>query len=318
MYSSIIRTNEYICALSDFIKLEYGIYAHSITPAKRGFYGETWRLKTENHNYFVKLNYSNAHKQIYERSFPVMEHLRNNGIDFISQVIKTKSGKLSSTFDGAVLGVFNWINGDNIETDETKAPEYQMLAKIYTVPFNGLSIRSEDFSGNSSNRFFNQWNSLDNNTIRSVFEKNCIKLDHRAARLKYFADLCRGDTNGFVLTHGDAGGNMILDGDKYYIVDWDDPIFSPPERDAWNMLCYEGKEWAGCVFHKALRDNGINYILRSERLAYYCYYYFFYYLTEYLDNFMQLGIVNEKMEKYFCGFYNWAENRATYADKTFK
>ena len=165
MYSSIIRTNEYICALSDFIKLEYGIYAHSIIPAKRGFYGETWRLNTKNHNYFVKLNYSNAHKQIYERSFPVMEHLRNNGIDFISQVIKTKSGKLSSAFDGAVLGVFNWINGDNIETDETKALEYQMLAKIYTVPFNGLSIRSEDFSGNSSNRFFNQWNSLDNNVV---------------------------------------------------------------------------------------------------------------------------------------------------------
>ena len=107
-------------------------------------------------------------------------------------------------------------------------------------------------------------------------------------------------------------GNLIVSGDKYYIVDWDEPILAPPERDAWNMLFYEGKEWAGCIFQKALRDNGIRYTLRSERLAYFCYYYFFFYLTEYLDNFTRLDRKRKtELEQYFDG---WAENRASYAD----
>ena len=41
MYSNVIRSEEYVGHLKDFIKCNYDIEAISIIPAKRGFYGET-------------------------------------------------------------------------------------------------------------------------------------------------------------------------------------------------------------------------------------------------------------------------------------
>lgn len=316
MYSHIIRSDEYKRRLIDFIRLEYGIDLFVITPAKRGFYGETWKVNAADHCYFVKIDYSDAHKGIYERSFPIMEHLQSHSIDFISRIVKTSDGRLSTRYDGAVLGVFDWIDGENIETDETKMPEYQMLAKIYTVPADDISIPREDFSGNSPDKFFSLWDALGDAETCSLFENNCAKLERRAERLRHFAAICRDDNTGFVITHGDAGGNLIVSGDKNYIVDWDDPILAPPERDAWNMLCYEGKlGWAKCIFQKALRENGTDYTLRPERLAYYCYYYYFFYLTEFLDCLDRVGI-KEALHEYFNSDY-WVENRTSYADNHF-
>lgn len=315
MYSNIIRSDDYKQQLLDFIRREYGIDAIGIYPAKRGFFGETWRLDTSSKYYFLKLDYSAKHQDIYERSFPVVEHLCNHGIDFISRIIKTTDGKLSVRYDGAVLGMFDWVDGENIETDETKIPEYRMLAKIYAVPSCGLSILHEDFSGRSADRFFKQWHELDDTRLCSFFEKNRTDFEHRAKRLKHYTGLCRGDTTGFVITHGDAGGNMIVNGDKYTIIDWDEPILAPPERDAWNMLCYDGKDWPGCAFHKALRENNISYTLRPERLAYYCYYYFFYYLTEFLDGHKPDETMREIELRYLNS--GWIENRIGYADKMF-
>jgi hypothetical protein len=315
MYSNTIRSDEYKRLLCDFIRREYGIDAIGIYPAKRGFFGETWRLDAKSRSYFLKLDYSATHQNIYARSFGIVEHLCNHGIDFISKIIKNKNDKLTTRYDGAALGVFDWIDGENIETDETKIPEYKMMAKIYTVPTHGLLISQEDFSGESADKFFGQWQELDDVPLCSYFEKNRKSLEHRAKRLAHFTELCKGDTTGFVITHGDAGGNMIVSGDKYFIIDWDESILAPPERDAWNMLCYDGKEWPGCVFHKAMRENNISYTLRPERLAYYCYYYCFYYLTEFLDNRTPADAMREIELRYLSS--GWIENRIGYADRVF-
>ena len=359
MYSSVLRTEGYKHRLLRLIRFEYGIKAVSITPAKRGFYGETWRLdalekaavklesksgageaaeamgkteateateaieatataeatetavktgtakatgKTEKikRSYFVKLDYS-PHSDIYERSFSVVEHLCNHGIDFISRIVKTKGGMLYTRFDGAILGIFEWIDGENTQTNESKIPEYRMLAEVYSVPYEGLQIQREVFSSKSVDTFFIQWSALKDEAVNELLEKNRVKIEHRAGRLRAFSDLCRGDATDFFITHGDAGGNFIVgskslksefsnhsevsaeggqDSGSFFIVDWDEPLLAPPERDAWVMCSHE---WARDAFHEALHNNGITYTLRPERLAYYCYHYFFYYLTSYLD-----------------------------------
>jgi len=240
MFSNIKRDNEYLERLRDFISREYHINAIAITPAKRGYYGETWRLENAGNRYFLKLVYAATHRTAYERSFPVIQHLCDNGIDFISRIMKTKNGELSAQFDGAILGVFNWIDGENIETDATKIPEYQMLAKVYTVPPCDIVISREDFSNKVADKFFEQWSILNDERILLLFEKHRAKIEHREKRLRYFAKLCRSDTADFFITHGDAGGNLIQNGDRYFIVDWDNPMLAPPERDAWVMCC---RDW---------------------------------------------------------------------------
>ena len=304
MYSNVVRSEDYKRRLIAVIQNAYGIGA-VIAPAKRGFYGETWRLNAAGASYFLKLVYPAAHQAVYERSFAVIQHLCDHGIDFISRVVKAKDGSLFARFDGAVLGVFDWIDGENIETDATKISEYQMLAKVYTVPPHGISIAHEDFSERFVDQFFEQWSVLEDPALLSLLEKNRAKLEHRAERLRTFAARCQSDTAGFVITHGDAGGNFIVSGDRHYIVDWDNPVLAPPERDAW-VMC--SRDWARDAFHSALRQNGISYTLRPERLAYYCYQFFFFYLTAFLDASTQADTIAEY-------FDHWIEDSFAYADR---
>ena len=303
MYGNIRRGEKYISRLCDFIRVEYQIVPISLTPAKRGFYGETWKLETASKNYFVKLGYS-PRKETYKQSFAVIELLCKHGIDFISKIAPNANGELFALFDTAVLGVFEWIEGENIETDATKIPEYHMLAKVYTISPDGVDIGREGFSDRNAEKFFEQWKASGDRRILSLLEKNRAKLEHRAKRQKKFAEACRIDLSGFVITHGDAGGNFIVSGDRNYIVDWDNPLLAPPERDAWRMC---GREWAREAFQSALRQNGIEYRLRPERLAYYCYDFFFFYLTAFLDASAQA----EKIEEYIDG---WIEESFAYAD----
>ena len=297
------QSKNYIASLSDFIFNEYNLSAISITPAKRGFFGETWQLDTSDCKYFLKLVYVAAHQSIYERSFAVIEHLCRHGIDFISKAIKTTDSRLFTRFDGAVLGMFEWIEGENRETNATKSYEYEMLAKVYTVPTYGVQISVEDFSGISADTFFEQWKVTNDTQVLSLLEKNRTKLEYRAERLKHFSDLCKNDTTNFFITHGDAGGNFIVSNGKHFIVDWDNSVLAPPERDAWEMGF---QDWAQRLFQEKLRQNGINYNLRPERLAYYAYHVFFYCLTWFTR-----CSTAEEIE----GFFNaYGSERIEYAD----
>jgi hypothetical protein len=304
LYSNVERSEDYKHRLLDFIQAEYSIEPVNIIPAKRGFYGETWRLDAVSISYFVKLVYPILHKPVYESSFPVIQHLCDHRIDFIGHIVKTKNGKLSIEFDGAILGVFNWIDGENIQNESTKSHEYQLLAKIYAVPAARVFIPCEDFSDKYANMFFEQWNMLEDKRLLSLLEDNRPKIEHRAERLRKFSQVCKGDRSGFVITHGDAGGNFMVSGDRQYIVDWDNPILAPPERDAWFCMHWD---WAMEAFHNALRHNGIVYNLRPERLAYNCYHMFFFYL------YVQIAARTyfDRIEEFIGG---WIEESFRYAD----
>lgn len=145
MFYDVCRDDAYLDRLRAHIAEKYGIRAAAITPAKRGYYGETWKLQTQDGVYFVKLDTLAHHQARFQNSLPVMDYLCGQ-------------------------------------------------------------------------------------------EKN-------------------------------------------YIVDWDEVMHAPLERDAWVMCC---RGWARELFNQTLRENNIDYQLRPERLAYYCYHMYFFYLGEFL------------------------------------
>lgn len=215
--------------------------------------------------------------------------------------------------------MFEWVEGENIQDERTKIQEYQMLARVYTVPSDGLSIPRENFSCKSADLFFEQCERLNGRQaeetavkILELFHENRDTIAYRAERLRLFSERCRTNTSPFFITHGDAGGNIIVNGEKFTIVDWDDPILAPPERDAWFCLHWD---WAADAFHKALRENGIEYTLSSEQLVYYCYHSFFWYLTEYLATYFEIGNrggdMHEELSNYFSG---WIKDNLLFAD----
>jgi len=311
MYSAIKREAAFIAQLRAFINENYPIQPTAITPAARGFYGETWRIDSPQGRFFAKLD-SSPHQPIYERSFPAIEHMCNHGIDFISKIVKTRDGKLCTHFEGGELGLFDWIPGENREDDSTKPHEYQMLARVYTVDPKGLDIAREDFSAQVADEFYPRQERAKDEKILALLESKQEEIGACAGWLRHFSQVCAGDDAGFVITHGDAGGNVLVSGEKYYIIDWDDPRLAPPERDAW--FCMH-RPRAMREFHSALRQNGIAYTLRPERLAYYCYYMYFFYLNEILDAHFVLGNLLDYLSDYLNGWMN--DNRA-YAERNIK
>jgi len=168
----------------------------------------------------------------------------------------------------------------------------------------------DKFSTESADTFFNEYENLTSDSpLKTLLELHRNKIEHRANRLRLFSDRCCGSNVApLFITHGDAGGNYLTDGDKGYIVDWDTPILTSPERDAWFCMHWD---WAVNAFHDALRENGINYSLRPERLAYYCYHMFFFYLNAYIDRFILNGDT-PGFDEYLDG---WIEDSFIFADK---
>lgn len=314
MHNGILRDKKYIHRLQEAIYDQYGITAADITPANRGYYGETWKVHADS-DFFLKMDYLPFHQKKFQQSLSVIEYLCESGIDFVGKIIKTRHNKLCSDFDTAVIGLFEWIDGKNLETDETKSTEYQMLCQIYLLTKPGLEIPTALFSNDAAIRFYQQWEMLKtapktnaNYTVLSTFEHFKEEISHCAARLSHFAKLCRQDKNAFYLTHGDAGGNFFIGNGQNYILDWDEAMYAPIERDAWVMGCYD---WARKLFNDTLKASGIPYQLRPERLAFYCYHMYFFYLSEFLTV-HPISNNNQKITEYFTE--GWIKNRIKFAD----
>ena len=312
MSNNIERDVDYINSLISFVREKYLLEPISIIPAKRGFYGETWKVETREKNYFLKLDYFIDHKLKFQNSLKPIDYLHSNGIDFINEIVKTKENNLFEIFNSGILVIFHWINGENVENQETKIYEYQLLSKVYAHTKFGFEIPTLDFSSKIAAKVYHKWEELKankeiNKELLELLDKHSEKLAHRAMRLKQFAELCQNDRSNFYFTHGDAGGNFMLDNNQYYIVDWDEIMYSPPERDAW-VMCHKPEMIK--IFNKALKQNNIKYKLQPERLAYYCYFMFFWYLNEVLVN-----SSSDKLSENVTNSLNgWVEERINYAD----
>ncbi len=286
MYHGNSQNEQYIRRLIWAIYEQYGIAADNVVPANRGYYGETWKVCSGPDLYFLKIDYFPFHKERFRQSLAVLEYFCENGIDFTGKVIKTKNGAPYAKFNGAVTGLLEWVDCENIETDDTKPAEYQMLCEIYRLTRPGLKISRASFSDNAAVHFYKQWdklrklpNTASNCLVLNLFEHHRDDFSHCASRLSQFAEYCCADTTDYYLTHGDAGGNFFIGNGKNYILDWDEVMYAPVERDAWVMGCYD---WALDLFNDTLKANNIPYRLNMDRLAFYCYHMYFHYLVEFL------------------------------------
>lgn len=288
---------EKLCA---FITEKYGFPVYEIAPAKRGFFGETWRLRCGAEDYFVKLDYWDYHKESYRRSLPVTVYLAERGIHFVPAAVKTKTGALSCEFNNGVLAVFPFIEGENTE-DYPLYRLFERLAAIYRLKIENtdlvrLKLEQELFgteilSGITELTAGLKYCGRAGVRAEELLGEKRELLVRYAGRLKFFAARCGADKSDYCLTHGDAGGNCILRGEEFVLIDWDQPKVAPIERDAWFFMHRpEQTEEIQAALHKA----GVSCQLKTDRFCYYCYNSFFYYLSEYLKS---LLYVREDMEK---------------------
>lgn len=284
---------EYMHELHQFLSCEYGFQVKNILPAKRGFYGETWNVQTENGKYFLKIDYWNHHQKELQSNLPIIQYMTDSGISFIPKIIETKDCHLSSCFRQGTSVVFEHIPGE-LSEDYSTAQLYDHLAKIYRLKTDGLELKTENFGTERIDTFLALQRLPEMPTeVKTALAKKEPDIFRYMEHLRQFSAVCKDCKENFHITHGDAGGNCILHEDQLFLVDWDSIMLAPVERDAWIYICDKNEIK---TINSILAENGIDHVLEQNRLCYYCYDFFFHYLNEYLKSIIEAENEGQKEE----------------------
>ncbi len=194
--------------------------------------------------YFVKLK--KGHE--LDISLMLVTSLFNEGINEVISPIKTIKNELSTKIGESTLIVYPFITGEDgfshsLSDDQwisfgkamRKVHDFKvplsLLDKIKKETYHGLSRKAlralfphlEEKPKGDETRF-KFWESMrEHQTKMESLVDLSEKLSHEVQKL---SDL-------FVLCHSDIhGGNVFISDEKsLYLVDWDDPIMAPKERD---------------------------------------------------------------------------------------
>lgn len=270
-------------------------------------------------SYFVKLK----RDHIDDAQIAVMELLQRAGIKQLIAPIKTIEGKHSYEEGSFTLIVYPFVEGQDgfsrSLSDEQWISLGRALRKVHEIdvplPLQ-TRIRREDFSPKWREAVRSLYANIETAAIFDDVALEFLKFlkDNRpliqqlVARAEELSQKACSKPLEFVLCHSDIhGGNVLLDNkDALYIVDWDDPILAPKERDlmfigggvgnVWNKPCEEK------LFYQGYGQIDVDWTL----LAYYRYERIIVDIAEYAQELLQKpskGKDRPEMYKQFIGMF---------------
>lgn len=232
----------------------------------------------DNRCYFIKLKRNYNH----EISLAITKLLFQEGIKQVILPVKDIHGQLTQQIDGFVLIVYPFIEGEDGFRRNLTENQWHILGKALKaihqveVPLSLQNLmRKETYSDKWRKKLKSLLNTIENENVDNELIQFILKNKETIFRLvdnaEFLKQHVKKDSSDFVLCHSDIhGGNVLLDeNNAIYIVDWDDPIMAPKERDlmfigggvanVWNQS-HEEK-----AFYKGYGKTQINRV----KLAYY-------------------------------------------------
>lgn len=271
----------------DCLQNAYDIDVATLTPLLLGADMNASVYKAEASDksaYFIKLKRTQSH----DISALVTELLHDAGIQQIIPIIKTIRGQSTQPIDGFTLVVFPFIEGQDGFSRDLTNNQWQIFGKVMrqihnieVPPVLQNKIRRESYSfkwGELVRSIYSHFETLQSDDAITLklgmfLIKHKMTIHCLVDSAEKLAQQLQGQLPEFILCHSDIhGGNVLIDGnDALYIVDWDDPIMAPKERDlmfigggvanVWNKP-HEEK-----LFYKGYGKTEVN----MEILAYYRY-----------------------------------------------
>lgn len=268
----------------------YSIEVLNLTQLSLGADIQASIYKAESKNdktYFVKF------KEGYfqETTLDVLKLLESEKVSKVIFPIKNNESQIIQKLDHSSLVVYPFVEGLNgftcPLTDEQWVLLGQTLKKIHSIDIkNPLKnkLRKEDFSsnwGNSVKALYSDIERVSNEDeialkVKTLLKKKkstIIKLIEQTEKLK---EKIRNYDLTFVLCHSDLhAGNILIEKDKsFYIVDWDEALLAPKERDLMFIGGGVGNTWNTFkdeqLFYKGYGQVDINWDLityyRCERI----------------------------------------------------
>ncbi len=229
------------------LNIYYSFEVTTLTPLLLGADMNATVYKAEAHDqrsYFVKLKSGHQH----DVGVAILALLHDEGIQQIIPPLKTSQGQPTQHIDEFTLIVYPFIESQNgfsqILTDDQWFTLGKVLRKVHEFkipPAIQDRIRRETYSP--------KWRDIvrllyDHIETKPSGDEWAVKLlmfmkghkeeIHRLVeKAEFLGQKIRQKSAEFVLCHGDIhGGNVLIDANGFiYIIDWDEPIMAPKERD---------------------------------------------------------------------------------------
>lgn len=232
--------------------------------------------------YFIKLKQGHP----YDISVEIVELLKGSGIKQIIPPVKALDGKSTQRIDGNTLIVYPFIDGEDGFSRNLTDDQWIQLGKVLKqiheleVPLSiKYRIRKETYSTKSCDAARALYAQIEADPIpdpialklHNFMNKNMPHIHRLVDRAEQLREKLQNYPLRFVLCHSDIhGGNVLMDkNSNIYIVDWDQPIMAPKERDLMFIGGGVGNIWNN-AFEENLFYNGYGKTeIHSTALAYY-------------------------------------------------
>jgi len=270
--------------IKQFIEQEYGITITNCVDAPRQFVATTYILTiSSGEKYFCKIVDKPLFIPHLIESLPILKQLHQQGFDRINYPIATKKGNLYLRQNNLLIVLFNYINAlQNYDYDLFTFG--QLIASLHqTTSQIDLVMPKEDFHYQYEGIFENQLNQLLTNqsndqiliSLQTLLKKYQTELKHDYDNFMKLSRKFQQSDLKMVITHGDPGGNtLVKTPTDLYLIDGDDILLSPQERDIWFFADHPD-------FLKGYQSIFPNYQINQELYHYFAYKRYFQDLVEY-------------------------------------
>ncbi|WP_299089586.1 phosphotransferase [uncultured Metabacillus sp.] len=283
---------------------DYGIQVVSVKFIPMGDSAYSYKVNCRNGDtYYLKLF---AHKNDRQRKaveklqnyLPLIWTLHHGGfLTNITYPIKKQNGDFKTTYNDMTLVLFQFIEGETLAEAYPFSKEIleeiaKEMAAIHQIPKDIAitSIERETFDISFESDLLKCISVLEGSAakdcqiIKSLREQVVLNKEQIMYLLKLVRELrasALNENNDNVLCHGDLwGGNLILQKNKLFIIDWESAMIAPPEYDLFGYISEEFE-----VFFTAYQKHIKHAVsLNIDLLRFYSYRYHLRNLTNWLIN----------------------------------
>lgn len=231
----------------DCLKIYYSIEITTWTPLLLGADMNASVYKAQGldqKSYFVKLKSGHNH----DVGVAILDLLHKEGIQQIIAPIKTIQGRSTQHVDEYTLIVYPYIENQNgfsqILTDDQWIILGKVLRKVHEFKMPTTiqdQIRREDYSSKWRDIVRSLYDHIETKPNRDYWAKKLTmfmkehkkEIDRLLDSAELLGQKLQQESVEFVLCHADihSGNVLIAENGSIYIVDWDQPIMAPKERD---------------------------------------------------------------------------------------
>lgn len=232
--------------ITGLLKIYYGIDSQAVQFISGGadINALIYKADEKFNSYFVKLKYDN-HDEI---NLSIIRLLHDSGVQEIILPVHTLEGKLFQQLDRFRIVVYPFIHAPNGFTQNLTAKQWKQLGKalrkIHDTPVPTLiqkQLRKETYSSKwremvrsfYSKIAFNSSDDKITTDFKFFFNQNIDKIHRLVDSAEELSKKIQPNLDKYVLCHSDvhAGNVLIASDNSIYIVDWDEPMLAPKERD---------------------------------------------------------------------------------------